>query len=99
MITRKNIEQILREHRSRLRRNFKVGRIGIFGSYALDRATGDSDVDPLVEFSEPVGWEFIDLYDYLEQILGMKVDLATPGALKPQLRDSILNECRGTAGY
>ena len=58
----------------------------------LDWATEDSDVDLLVEFSEPVGWEFIDLYDYLEQILGMKVDLATPGALKPQLRDSILNE-------
>jgi predicted nucleotidyltransferase len=92
MITKNRIEQVLKEQRSLLNRKFKVKRIGIFGSYTLDRATEESDVDLLVEFSEPVGWEFIDLHDYLEEILGRKVDLATVGALKPQLKDSILNE-------
>jgi len=92
MTTRSRIEQILREHQPRLRRNFKVREIGIFGSYATDQANEESDVDLLVEFSEPVGWEFTDVHDYLEQILGRKVDLATVGALKPQLRDSIMRQ-------
>lgn len=83
---------LLKKHRSRLNKEFKVGRIGIFGSYALDRATEDSDVDLLVEFCEPVGWEISDLHNYLERILEKKVDLATVNALKPQLRDSILSE-------
>ena len=51
-----------------------------------------SDIDILVEFSEPVGWEFIDLKDFLEMILEIKVDLVTKNALKPQIRDRILNE-------
>jgi len=52
----------------------------------------ESDVDILVEFSEPIGWEFIDLVEYLEEILGKKVHLATVRALKPQLREKILSE-------
>jgi len=42
----------------------------------------DSDVDILIEFYEPIGWELIDL-DFLEEVLGKRVDLVTVGALKP----------------
>lgn len=51
-------------------------------------------MDILVEFSEPVGWEFVELKEYLEEILGRTVDLVTKNALKKQLRDEILKEVR-----
>ena len=88
----KEIESKLKKYKAVLQEKYKVEKIGIFGSYARGEESGKSDVDILVEFYEPVGWEFIDLKDFLEAILDKNVDLVTPGALKPQLKDRILNE-------
>lgn len=70
-----------------------VRSLSIFGSVARDEAGPDSDVDVLVEFDKPVGlFSFVGLKMYLEEILGRKVDLATPDALHRRLRDRILAE-------
>lgn len=45
-----------------------------------------------MRFYEPIGWEFVDLKEFLEGILGDKVDLVTDKALKPQLKENILSE-------
>ena len=83
---------ILREHRAELER-FGVRSISIFGSVARGDARPDSDVDVLVELNDGVGlFGFIRLRRYLEEILGVRVDLATPSALKEQLRERILRE-------
>ena len=72
---------------------FKVASISVFGSVARDEAQEGSDVDLLVEFSEPVGlFHFVRLKRYLEELLGARVDLVTPGALNAQLREQILSE-------
>jgi uncharacterized protein len=92
MKSRRQLEKILKNNKPYLKDTFKVEEIGIFGSYARGEATKTSDVDILVKFSDKIGWEFVDLKEYLEEILGLKVDLVTIKALKPQLRDSILNE-------
>nr|NIQ07596.1 nucleotidyltransferase [Candidatus Korarchaeota archaeon]NIU85243.1 nucleotidyltransferase [Candidatus Thorarchaeota archaeon]NIW15326.1 nucleotidyltransferase [Candidatus Thorarchaeota archaeon]NIW53291.1 nucleotidyltransferase [Candidatus Korarchaeota archaeon] len=55
-----------------------------------------SDVDILVKFSEPIGWEVVDLKEYLESLLGKSVDLVTVNALKPQLKEKILAEVEYT---
>lgn len=79
-------------HRRELE-SFKVASISVFGSVARDEAKEGSDVDLLVEFSEPVGlFQFVQLKRYLEGLLGARVDLVTPGALKAQLRERILSE-------
>jgi len=75
-----------------LSKSFKVKSIMIFGSYARNEQKEDSDVDIIVDFSEPIGLEFIDLKEYLEEILGMKVDLVTPRAIRRKMRKSILKE-------
>jgi predicted nucleotidyltransferase len=90
MKTREEIKETLKKAKPILQEKFKVKEIGIFGSYVRGEESEESDVDILVEFSEPVGWEFIDLKEFLEEILGRKVDLVTVRALKPQLRDKIL---------
>ncbi len=92
MKTRKEIEETLKRYKPFLREKFKVKEIGIFGSYVRGEESEKSDVDILVEFYAPIGWEFIDLKEFLEEILGREVDLVTVGALKPQLRDKILKE-------
>jgi predicted nucleotidyltransferase len=75
-----------------LSEHFYVDKIGIFGSYIRDEQHIGSDVDILVEFNRPVGFEFIRLKFYLESILGTKVDLVTPEALKPMIKEQILSE-------
>jgi len=86
------IDKILKKYKPELEDKYKVKEIGIFGSYARGEQRRTSDLDVLVEFSEPIGWEFVDLKEYLESILDMKVDLVTVRALKPQIKDKILQE-------
>ncbi|MBI1929006.1 nucleotidyltransferase family protein [Candidatus Poribacteria bacterium] len=92
MKTRKEIEETLKTYKPLLREKFKVKEIGIFGSYARGEESDESDVDLLVAFDETIGWEFIDLKDFLEGILDKPVDLVTVNALKPQLKGEILKE-------
>ncbi len=74
------IEAILRKHKEELRERFGVRSIAIFGSYARGEETDLSDVDILVEFERPIGWEIVDLRDYLEELLGVPVDVITKNA-------------------
>jgi predicted nucleotidyltransferase len=72
---------------------FHIKTLAVFGSVARGEARADSDADLLVEFSVPVGlFEFVRLRRFLEEILGARVDLVTPGALKPLLRQAVLRE-------
>jgi len=73
----------LSDHKEELRSRFKVGSIRLFGSYVRGDNTPESDLDVMVEFCEPVGFEFIHLADYLEEILDTPVDLTTEDAVKP----------------
>ncbi len=67
--------------------------LSVFGSVARDEARPDSDVDLLVEFDRPIGlFAFVALKLYLEQILGQRVDLVTPDALRRQFSDEVLRE-------
>ena len=92
MLSRKEIEILIKQNKPLLQEKYKVKKIGIFGSCAKDQGTTESDIDILVTFYEPIGLEFIDLKEYLEFILGKKVDLVTEGALKPQIKEKILRE-------
>jgi predicted nucleotidyltransferase len=69
-----------------LQRRYPIRTLGVFGSVARGEAGAESDVDLLVTFSEPVGLEIVDLAMELEALLGRRVDLTTPNALKQRLR-------------
>jgi predicted nucleotidyltransferase len=92
MLTPLEIKNKLTEMKPVLSQRFNVQKIGYFGSFASNTANPDSDLDILVEFSEPVGWEFFDLEEFLEKAFNRKVDLVTPNALKPQIKNSILKQ-------
>lgn len=81
-MTLEEIKELLEKHKGELKEKFQVKRIGIFGSYARGEAKEDSDVDIVVEFHQPIGWEIVDLHEYLEKILNKRVELLTMGATR-----------------
>ncbi|EKD23116.1 MAG: nucleotidyltransferase family protein [uncultured bacterium] len=90
---RENVISTIRQQSDQIAKDYHVRKIGVFGSVARDEHNKESDVDILVEFSKPVGFfKFIDLEDYLSNILKRKVDLVTNKSLKPAIKDQILKE-------
>jgi predicted nucleotidyltransferase len=92
MKTLDEIKSTLKKHKIELESRFNVSKIGVFGSYAREEEANTSDIDILVDLNEPIGWEIIDLKEFLEEILEIEVDLVTVKALKPELSESILKE-------
>ena len=76
-----------------IRQRFSVRTLAIFGSIARDEAADNSDVDVLVVFDRKASFDlFMDLKFYLEELLGLRVDLVTDKALRPQVRRIIEGE-------
>ena len=88
-----DVVQKIRDNEDILKKRFKIKSIGLFGSLAREEEV-IHDVDVIVEFSEPVGWEIVDLKEFLENLLGMKVHILTKKAVmsKPLLWKSIEKE-------
>ncbi len=92
-MNRDDVIHILKQHRKTLIEQYHVESLSLFGSIARGEEREDSDIDLLVDFSEPVGlFQFIELQQWLESLLGRKVDLGTPRSLKTSLRDTVLHE-------
>ncbi len=89
---RDEVLRILLQHQQPLK-DFGIKSLAIFGSVARDEARADSDVDILVEFEGPVTFDrYMDVKFYLEDHLGMRVDLVSRRSLKPMLRAKIEKE-------
>jgi predicted nucleotidyltransferase len=72
----------LQQQKELLMQQYPIKTIGLFGSVVRDDFTDNSDIDVIVEFTRPVGMEFIELADRLEDILQRKVDLVSRKGLK-----------------
>ncbi|WP_457550774.1 nucleotidyltransferase family protein [Archaeoglobus sp.] len=87
------IKEIILKNKDYLKKKFKVKEIGIFGSYVRGEQRKESDIDILVEFEEtPTLLEFVELENYLTELLGVKVDLVMKRALKPKIKEFVLKE-------
>jgi predicted nucleotidyltransferase len=85
MLTLQSAKEILIANKPMLQKKYPLKSIGVFGSFSREEQTPKSDIDVLVEFSKPVGFEFLDLADELEKLLNHKVDLVSRDAIKPRL--------------
>ena len=85
---------LLRHHEPELKSRFGVAKIGIFGSFARGEERPESDIDVLVTFQDGKKTfdNFMGTKFYLEDIFRRKVDLVTDSALKPLIRDPILQD-------
>ncbi len=70
-----------------------VSSLAVFGSVARDEASKASDVDILVEFEGKATFDrFMDTKFFLEDLLGMRVDLVMPEAIRPRLKPYIMQD-------
>jgi|SRR5882724_3419433 len=98
-LTKETIVRRLRESYPQLTAQFGVERIGLFGSFARETAQESSDVDLIVEFQRPIGLKFVEMVEFLETLLGRKVDVLTPAGLRGirlpevarQIEDSVVH--------
>jgi predicted nucleotidyltransferase len=87
------IRDILRQQLPLLTERYGVASLGLFGSYVRGEARPGSDLDILVRFHQTPGLlRFIELENYLSDLLGVRVDLVMAEALKPHIGQHILAE-------
>jgi len=90
-VDRETILATLAENRGAIRR-FGVRALELFGSCARGESSSSSDLDFLVEFEKKSFDAYMDLKAFLEGLFGREVDLVIADALKPRLRDAVLQE-------
>jgi predicted nucleotidyltransferase len=82
MLSTEKVVELLQENHAYLAAEFGVSKIGLFGSYAKGQSGDASDIDLIIEFERPIGFRFIELVDYLENLLGQKVDVLTAAGIQ-----------------
>jgi predicted nucleotidyltransferase len=91
------IAQLQKNHDALIK--FKVKRIGLFGSYAAGRQTQKSDIDFVVEFSEPTFDNFMGLVTFLEELFKRKVDVLTPEGVESIRIKSVAEDIQRNTVY
>ena len=90
---KKEIIKIIRNSKPEMESHYGVKRLGLFGSYVREKQSKRSDIDILVTFNRDIDlFDFLDLREYLESQLRIKVDLVMESALKPAIGKRILSE-------
>lgn len=84
MYTLQSILHKLREHKPELQRKYPVSAIGVFGSYARQEATDQSDIDIAVEIIAPMGLSFVAMADEIEALFGTKTDVVPVRSIRPE---------------
>ena len=74
-MTREYILSTLSNHLGIIKQKFGVDRIGLFGSYAKNTYSNDSDIDIYVEFKTKTYDNLAGLWNYLESLYNKKIDL------------------------
>jgi len=87
------ILKFLEDHRDELRA-MGVRKLGLFGSVARGEHTPNSDVDVLLSLDQWTWNKWCRVWDFLEDNLGVKVDLVPEEDLRPELRQSVFSEAR-----
>lgn len=85
VLNKDSILDILHRELPYLQERYGVENVAVYGSFSTGTYSDDSDVDILVKLSRPLGFDFIELVHYLEDILGRKVDLITYNSMERNL--------------
>ncbi|GAB4371090.1 MAG: nucleotidyltransferase [Calditrichia bacterium] len=95
---RKDLEQIkyiLKKEFPKLQTQYNIATLELFGSYIRGKQSESSDIDILVTFTKaPSLFKFLELEEYLSNLLDIKVDLVMKKALKPNIGKRILSEAQ-----
>ncbi|GJM41737.1 MAG: nucleotidyltransferase [Ardenticatenaceae bacterium] len=93
--TLEKIKDQLKQQKPYLLDKYGITEIGIFGSYVRDEQGPESDVDILIELTDPPRIDLLDLVEleyYLAELLNAKVDVAIKKNLRKRIGRRILSE-------
>lgn len=87
------ILETLRPHKQTLKERFGVEWLAIFGAFARDQATNESNIEILVKFNAPATPDsYFGVQFFIEDLLGRGVYLVTDKALRTELRPYVERE-------
>jgi predicted nucleotidyltransferase len=96
--TADTIMNFLQNHADELKA-MGVVKIGLFGSYVRDEQTSDSDIDFLLKMESWTWKRWCRVWDFMEDHLGVAVDLVPEENLRPELHAHVLTEVRYAKGF
>ena len=86
-MNRDEVLETLRKHKQVLRERYDVTGLALYGSFARNQATPESDVDVLVKFAGPPNWRrYFGAQAYLEDLFRRPVDMSTIGEVRSAIR-------------
>ena len=94
-MTKNDILEKLTQEKEYIQNTFEVDKIGLFGSYAKDIQTPNSDIDIYVEFKNKTFKNISGLWVFLEELYNKKIDLMhkhkrSTGAIFDQIQKEII---------
>ena len=95
MNTKQEILNFLQANQAYIQKRFHINQMGIFGSFARDEQTSESDVDILITIDKKAQNIYdlkTSLNEYLSNAFERKVDLAREKYLKPYAKQEILKD-------
>jgi predicted nucleotidyltransferase len=95
MKTLTEIKKILEAQKPYLTQRYGLTEVGVFGSYVRGEQRPDSDLDILIELTDPPRidlFDLVELEDYLSDITGVKADVSLKRDLKRRIGRRILQE-------
>ena len=95
MNTKQEILDFLHDNYNYITQEFHLTKVGLFGSFARDEQTKESDVDLLVEMEDGVQNVHdlkVSLKEYLSEAFERSVDIAREKYLKPYAKELILED-------
>ena len=91
ILTKESIIRKIEENKEKIR-SLGVVELTLFGSYARNEATADSDIDFIVKFEKGRGMfnDFIHLYQFLKELFGKEIEIGKEELIREELKESIL---------
>jgi len=74
-MTQNQILDYLSTHKDRFQKLYNVNKIGIFGSYARNEATPDSDIDIVVDLKKSTMFGLVAIKEDIEEYFQIHVDI------------------------
>ena len=85
---------LLKKLKPTLQEKWGVTELAVFGSVARGEANSDSDIDIMFDYEGSLGWEIVNLGDFLEAQFQCKVDLLSKKGIRSKVWPFIQDDMR-----
>ena len=99
MLTKTEVIQFLKANSQHFKNQYGISKVAIFGSYASDTASQESDIDLIVDLDQPLGFKFYSFIEEIENSLNKKVDVLTMDGINSIRSEKIKTNIKQSMEY